>query len=276
MSQSVAIIADSVGPSGVRITTFQLKFPRFLLAQLNTHRAFSRSARSSRAVPTAKLIEEVLTDPVVPDLWGKNRPGMKSIENVSLAESVMAKDDWLEGRDRAADTAKRLAFYGIHKQLINRVLEPYLYANVVLTATDFDNFFHLRCHHDAQPEMQSLALAMARAYRDGKPAPLPRDGWHLPYVTEAEQDDLRSPELSMARCARVSYRPFDGGEPDREADLDLAAKLAASAHWSPAEHQGIAMMSSSYRSANFRGWHQYRVGLMPEPVPFDFDSLDKV
>ena len=74
----VKVIADSISESGKRITTFQLKYPRFIHSEVMTHRVFSRNASSSRAIPVKKMIEQVRNNPAMPIHWGANQSGMQA------------------------------------------------------------------------------------------------------------------------------------------------------------------------------------------------------
>jgi thymidylate synthase ThyX len=237
----------------------QITFPRFLLPEFNTHRVFSRNFRSSRAVPIAKLIEEVRDNPYEPAQWLKNKPGMQATEPMSAFEAAESRIAWQNGANLAADTAERLLKVGTHKQWANRVLEPYLYVHGVVTATDWDNFFELRDHPDAQPEIQALAKAIKAAFQDSKPQLLQPGQWHMPFVDAAVEvvdviHHLRNVvqinptderilkvfiKLSVARCARTSYLTHEGTKPTIEKDLELYDRLvgARPLHASPAEHQ---------------------------------------
>lgn len=274
MSYEVAIIADSISPARARITTFQLKYPRMVHAEVMTHRMFSRNASSTRAIPTAKMIEWVQCDPAMPVYWGKNQKGMQATEELSVAKQASAGFEWLRARDRAVEHAKGLMDLGIHKQIASRILEPWAHINVVLTATSFDNFFALRCHPAAMPEIQVLAVKMARAYRDNTPNCLDPGEWHLPYVTVQERTKFYSDDqrlaFSVARCARVSYRTFEGNVPDPEADIRLHDQLRDNGHWSPFEHQASALTWPNDRSGNLAGWDQYRQ-VLPKGVHKSFD-----
>lgn len=263
----VKIIADSISPAGKRLTTMQLKYPRFLLAQLNTHRVFSRSTASSRAIPTLKLLEQVELEPVLPEFWGKNQAGMQAESEIDPAEVEAALQIWQQAAQSAANHVRELLKYGVHKQLVNRLLEPFLHAQTVVTATEWDNFFQLRCHHDSQPEMQVLACAMRDAMNASKPD---ETMYHLPYITQEDKDwadrrvrhgyewyDLLAP-MSAARCARVSYLKHDGQKSDVQTDVAFANKLEAARHLSPFEHQAKALRSPEERSGNFFGWEQQR------------------
>jgi thymidylate synthase ThyX len=254
------VLADSMNPAGSRLTTLEVKCPRFILAEINTHRTFSRNARSSRAVPTAKLVAEVRADPVIPITWGRNRKGMSAGEELSPTDRDAATFAWKRAAHQATENAEWLAARGAHKQHVNRVLEPFMWAYVVISATDWANFYAQRLANDAQPEMQALALAMGRAMLASEPAPLAWGEWHLPYVWPDEMDAISPGCLSAARCARVSYAPFDTDKPDCNSDQTLANRLMNDGHWSPFEHQAYASQANADRiRSNFGpGWVQYR------------------
>src|SRR4051794_25900622 len=188
MSYDVQIVADSVGPNGARITTFQLRYPRMVHAEFLTHRAISRNASSTRAIPTAKMIEWIEQDPAMPVYWGKNQKGMQATEELPPETISESEWVWLHARDVAIRGAKSLMAKGVHKQIASRILEPWAHINVVATATDWSNFFALRCHKAAMPEIQKLAVMMARAYRDSKPRQLWSGEYHLPYVEDFERN----------------------------------------------------------------------------------------
>lgn len=263
------IVADSVAPSGVRLTTFVLTYPRFIHAEFMTHRVFSRNASSSRAIPVKKSIQMVKDNPVIPLAFTKNQKGMQGGEALDAAAHDAAVKAWLEGRDRAVEIAEKLADLEVHKQYANRVLEPYATITVVVTATDWDNFFALRCHPMAQPEICLLATLMWESYSLGKPEELRAGSWHLPFVSNIEPlDDDGAVKCSVARCARVSYLNHEGKKPSFQEDLQLYDRLLGSAplHASPAEHQAMASIDPNTRSGNFRGWIQYRKTLKNENV----------
>jgi thymidylate synthase ThyX len=292
MSTEVTILADSVAGHGARITTYQLKFPRLILAQFNTHRALSRNASSTRAIPTAKMIEWVKNDPAVPIYWGSNKKGMQAGEELAIGPRAECMGEWLWARDRAIESAEFMLNEGLHKQIASRVLDPFAYVNVVATATmgGWMNFFNLRCRHAAQPEIQRPAVMMARAYRDSVPTLLRDNEWHLPYVTEEEKGVLSSCRdsltrrdinarllrLSVARCARNSYLTHDGKPTTTKADLALASDLQGSGHWSPFEHQATPAAWGHFKSANFVGWYQYRQEFQNQNrTSFDFTTLEQ-
>lgn len=251
----VDVIADSVSRYGDRITTLQCTFPRFLLPEFNTHRAFSRNSASSRARSVQKTIQEVSEAPFVPWHWPSERPGMAGGESVDGAAQINSECSWLTSCNKALECAQDLVDEGVHKSIVNRLLEPFMWHTVVVTATDWDGFFaqRLALLEDgtpaAEPHFYDLARKMRRALDESKPAEVPVGNWHLPYVSVAELDKLaNTPELgpwwlettiklSVARCAGVSYLNQDARRP-WEKDLALYDRLRAAnpPHWSPFEH----------------------------------------
>jgi hypothetical protein len=275
MPIQVKILADSISPQGRRLTTFQYQAHRWILAEINTHKMISKNARSSRAVPNAKLIEEVRNDPALPVFWGKNKTGMVAVEEMLEHEARHAEDIWRKASYSAITHATHLANIGLHKQTVNRLLEPFMWAYGVLTATDWGNFFALRTAPDAQPEFKALADQMLAAYEASQPKLLIHYEWHLPYVTEAEYQTHSLETLKMlsaARVARVSYKPFDGDD-SVEKELSRAKLLIGGGHWSPFEHQGtpdyvdgvtiwngenVPAWEQPHLHGNFHGWIQLR------------------
>jgi len=261
MATEAKIIADSIHGEH-RLTTMQLKFPRFILAEFNTHRQFSRNASSSRAIPTKKIMETVRNDPAEPVYWGRNQPGMQAEEELSLEEIGYAQGTWHAARREALVYANYLVGQGVHKQIVNRILEPWMWAHVVVTATEWENFYALRTDKAAQPEMRALALAMLAVHNASEPVVRDEFEWHLPYVNNDEKNILgleNALKCSVARCARVSYLNHDGTKPDPGKDLELHDRLKTSGHVSPFEHQARPFSGDgSDAEANFRGWVQYR------------------
>lgn len=259
------VIADTVAPHGVRITTLEVCFHRWILPEFNTHRVFSRNFRSSRAVPVKKLIEEVRNNPAMPVHWGKNQPGMQAneehkaviaLQGVGLGTKEVA---WLEAALNAAEIAENFDDAGYHKQIVNRLLEPFLYTYGVVTSTEWDNFFALRDHPDAQPEIRLLAQKMREAIDQSTPREATA---HIPYADTPDWT-IKNLWQSVARCARVSVKPFDEDNPSTiEKDRELYAKLLTSnpAHASPFEHQAISLPYAEdyHKWRNFRGWQQHR------------------
>ncbi len=257
------VIADSVSEVGKRITTLQLVYPRFIHAEFMTHRVFSRNASSSRAIPVAKMIEQVRTNPAMPIHWGKNQAGMQAREELTGVQLAIVRDEWKEAAYQAAEIAESMMNQGAHKQIANRILEPFQHIHVVVTATEFDNFFALRDHPDAQPEIRQLAICMKNAMAGSVQRVLKEEEWHLPYILDDEHDALPVEDLckiSAARCARVSYLKHDGTSPDVAEDLALFTKLVGSVpiHASPVEHQASPLNDPEAHSGNLKGWLQYR------------------
>lgn len=256
------IIADSMSVDGIRLTTMQLKYHRFIHSEFMTHRVFSRNASSSRAIPVSKMIDQVRNDPAMPVYWGKNQAGMQAKESFSDSESVGLMQQWKRSATQAAHFAESLNATGIHKQTVNRILEPYQWIHVVVTATEWENFFVLRDHADAQPEIQQLAKAMRKAMDESKPIYLRFGEWHLPYITHEDRESLllnQMKKVSAARCARVSYLKHDNTSPSLDDDLYLFDHLAGGKpmHASPLEHQATPLEHKRW-CRNFHGWQQFR------------------
>jgi hypothetical protein len=307
---SAKIIADSISAEGIRLTTMQLRYPRFIHAELMTHRVFSRNARSSRAVPVEKMIQEVIDDPVIPIHWGAAQKGMQAYAESSAPISLLSphtqlyyevsnEKAWLKARDSVVDIALAFNKAGYAKQVINRLIEPWLHIDTLVSATEWANWFALRDHEAAEPHIQVLAREMKAAMADSKPIKCIPGAWHLPYVDygrdaplarewlreklmsqdgDSIQDTLIS--LSVARCARISYTPFDG-DGKIESELRRYDLLVGShpLHASPAEHQAtpdqatydpdrgerIGWLAPSLHG-NFKGWIQFRKTLPGECV----------
>lgn len=284
MTISAKIVADSVSPHGIRLTTMQLRYPRFIHSEFMTHRVFSRNASSSRAIPVAKMIEDLRRDPAMPIYWGSNKPGMQAGEELDGQDLRDAQNYWLDAMNLAINEAEKLVELGLHKQIANRILEPWAHINVVVTATDWANFFALRAHEDAQPEIRALTLSMAAAMSDSTPNHLVPGQWHLPYVNQETLDTIGGTSLpwletarkvSVSRCARVSYFTHDGRDTSIEEDTALYDRLLVSEplHASPAEHQATPDRIAYQRGwgckefhGNLRGWIQFRKTLEGEFV----------
>ena len=288
------IILDSVGPNGARLTTFELSYPRMVHAELMTHRMFSRNSASSRAIPTEKLLGRIEEDPVMPVWWGKNQSGMQAREALTGDALALARAKWLLGRDEAVGRARLLAVVGLHKQIANRVVEPWMFITVIVTATEWGNFFALRDHADAQPELAACATKAHKLYKEHEPQKLRSGQWHLPFVTGNDEQQLRvdgfkSDDLCLiatGRCARVSYLTHDGVR-DPAADVALAKeRILPSGHMSPFEHVAQALTMIEWNvvareaadawvaqrvpPGNFWGWLQLRKTITNE---HDFSQL---
>lgn len=260
MTISAKVIEDSISAGCPRLITMELKYPRFIHSEFMTHRVFSRNASSSRAIPIEKMIQSVLDDAAMPVEWGSNKPGMQAGSQINCREE--AADRWLLARDEAVHHARRLHGLGLHKQIVNRVLEPFAHITVVVTSTEWDNFFALRRHDDADPTIRALADAMWIAQISSTPRKLTLGDAHLPYLNDSERNHMYCQRLSAARCARVSYLTHDGTVPSVEEDLALYHRLVGSApmHASPLEHQATpdGQRDNKHHWGNLRGWVQYR------------------
>lgn len=260
---SAKVVADSIS-DGKRLTTMELNYHRYIHSEFMTHRMFSRNASSSRAIPVAKMVEQVQKSPATPIHWGKNQPGMQARK---VIDGDYGYYNWREAASNMARKARLLdVVKGYHKQVVNRLLEPFQFIRVVVTATEWDNFFALRDHPDAQPEIQELARVMKQAMAESDADELYHGSWHLPYVDLygkgwGELKQFHEPEeaairCSAARCARVSYMKHNGDSPSIEDDLELHDKLVTRPytdkrgnyfsksdpiHASPAEHQATPM-----------------------------------
>ena len=263
MTTTAKVLCDSLNPKGVRLTTLELYFPRFILAQLNTYGMFSRNAQSSRAIPVARLIQMVKDDPVVPS-FGENQKGMVAGGPLDERTIRAARIAWFGAMEYAIEAADRLLSLNVHKEAVNRLLEPFAHIRVILSATQWNNFFRQRLAHDAQPEMQALARSIKEAMDASTPRQLKAGEWHLPLIDERDAgmsiDDLV--KLSTARCARVSYLTHDGKR-DPSADFALYDFLKEHLHLSPFEHPAKAMNDTAMH-AKFKGFRQHRADIPGE------------
>jgi hypothetical protein len=289
MAYEAKIILDSVGPNGARLTTFELSYPRIVHAELLTHRVLSRNSASSRAIPTERLLGRIEEDPVFPVWWGKNQSGMAAREELTDFALREARRVWLEAVMSGVRYACELGNLGLHKQVANRAAELGMFITVVVTATEFDNFFALRDHAAAQPELADVAGKAHRLWQKSEPQRLSAGMWHLPYVTGYDghilgygPDDIC--RISIGRCAAVSYLNHDKRDPP--ADLARVDKLAAAGHMSPFEHVAQALTEEQWvvystelaagwverrvPMGNLWGWRQYRKGLKNE---HDFSKI---
>jgi len=261
---------------------------------------FSRNASSSRAIPVAKMIESIEKDPALPIHWGKNQSGMQAREEITDVRKGNCESIWQCAMEDAIGWVENMIEQGLHKQVANRLLEPWMHIDVVCTATDYNNFFALRHHHMAQPEIAELARQMWELYRNSSPWRMEDGEWHLPYTDRIYNSEktmnivrhyaihqnlpghLINRELevmkrvSVANCARVSYAKHgvikvdgeDGYSEALDKDLKLYDRLVGHhpIHASPAEHQAMAVSDPNVRSGNLRGWIQLRKTLPDENI----------
>lgn len=304
---SAKVICDSISPQQKRLTTFELRYPKFIHGEFMTHRVISRNASSSRAIPVAKLIQEVRDDATraAPVYWGAEQKGMQSGEELTGENLIMAKAEWREAAFQAALSAEIMIRRGVHKSIVNRLLEPFSHINVVATATEWDNFFGLRLDAAAEPTMRALAVAMWQAYNESTPCLLQPGQWHVPYTDESDIETIKRErwlingptgdpvtdgliKISVGRTARVSYNDFEtNARSTIESNLGLHDRLlgAQPLHASPAEHQATPdeeafnlsingrrdfVSNRRYLWGNLIAWCQYRKMLPYEacaPLP---------
>ena len=284
------------------IITLRGRYPRVIHPEVLTHRKFGRNARSSRAVPVKKMIQEIQNTPFIPWHWGKNQKGMQARtecnepvlvnwdDEIGHVEYKSRKDAWLEARNHAVRIADGFNQAGYHKQIVNRLLEPFMWIDVLITATSWDNFFWLRDQADAEPHLQNWAQLAHQAIQEAQVEALEPEQWHLPYITQRDRQhayelledkekrivDLLLCKISAARCARISYKPFDSDQPDLIKDLALFEKLVGSdrLHASPCEHQAMVdprptlIQINQPQMGNLDpGWIQFRKLLRGEEGP---------
>lgn len=292
MKIEAKIITDSINKStSDRLTTFILKFPRIVLSEFNTHRAISKNSASSRAIPYKKMLKMVKEEPFIPIYFQEDHSGMQGTKNITGVKLKIVKWLWLLGRDFVVVSSYLLHKFKVTKQLCNRILEPFMWHTVIASATEWENFFALRAHKDAQPEIRVLAELMLEEYNKSIPEikiPVTKVGaclylantgriqyglqevlndqkdWHIPYKDRMPEglsmfDRLR---VAIARCARTSYLTFDG-EMNIEKDFDIYNKLTAGVlHASPFEHVAFPIEESKF-VGNYKGWVQFRK-LLPQ------------
>lgn len=259
------VLEASRTPDGSKLTTLEVFMPRIILAEFNTHRVFSRNVSSSRAIPVLTMLRNLKRNAFTPTYWGKNQKGMQAKDELSGWSLFKAKFWWAFAIKVNVFITKRLHGSGLHKQLANRWIEPAVYVKAVVSATEFANFLELRAHEDAQPEIIDLALKVREALFSANYRTLSEDrghhsGWHLPYITTHERETLPLDQLlksSVARCARTSYMPQEGGRVNYVKERATYTSLVVSVprHSSPAEHPAcIAFLAEG----NFNGFTQLR------------------
>lgn len=250
---------------GKVLSTLLLRYPRWIHAELMTHRVFSRNAASSRAIPVPKLIRDMFRDPAHPLHWGRNMKGMQAAEQLSGLRLLVVKALWYAAMFIAGSIAYFMHLCGAHKQVVNRLLEPFSHITVLVSSTEWENFLELRDHKDAEPHIQMLAREIRDCLDDeSKIQHLHVGDWHLPFVTNDDwaeaydfirhanyvypnPDEPRTAsdiaihnlkKLSVARCASTSYKTVDGFDMTLEKAVQIYDKLVTSKpiHASPTEH----------------------------------------
>lgn len=277
------IVCDSIGPHGIRLTTMEMMGWQASHPDFMTHRMFSRNAASTRAIPAHIWRDQVIHDPFLPLFWDRNQPGMQGyLGQLDGVDLEIAQTLWNMARRESVNAHRTITEQpegkGLHKQVANRLLMPFMGILKVVTGIEsaWANYFHLRCHHAAQKEEAVQAFAAAEAYFASTPIRMPAGGLHLPYVNQSEvtrwgkEWALRH---SSARCARVSY--MRQNEVDYEAEERIYARLTnpntpreydpeEPVHGSPMEHPAECLEEAE-PSGNFVGWRQHR-----KQVPGEF------
>lgn len=298
MGFEARILADSISPRGKRLVTQLWKYPRPIHSEIMTHRMWSKNSASSRAIPTAQLIRMVNDDPWIPDYIGKNQKGMAPGEELTDSERNEAVRTWLGAKENAVRTAEHLLSLGVHKGVVNRVLEPWMWITIVASATELPNLYALRLDKMAEPHFQHITRMSKQAIDASTPRKLEAGQWHMPFIYEEDYSLITDyvakkigqyglveagllgevPEhtvkiaqealikVSVGRCARVSYLTHEGKR-DVSEDVRLHDDLVVKRplHASPAEHVAQALDTLEW-SGNFQGWRQYRKTLAHENI----------
>ena len=306
------VICDSISEQGIRLTTFEIEYPRIVMSEFNTHRSVSKNSSSSRAIPVSKMLEHTKNINLKPIYFGSKKSGMQAGDELDGNDLINAKLFWEAALFDAVTWATELDELGVAKEVANRLVEPFQLVKVVCTATDWDNFFNLRLHPDSDPNICMLAYKMYEAMQESKPIELKAGEWHLPYVNVgskfgyiADQTILTLEEAikySAASCASVSYRTDNMTLEKADKIFDMLIK-AEVVHSSPLEHcatpvkpkfnelgkvrvncsepqsweEGITHMNKQGQlcSGNLRGFVQYR-HLLPNNTDWEFDFEDRM
>lgn len=271
------VICDSISESGKRITTFELEYPRYIHCELLTHRMLSKNCSSSRAIPIEKMLGYIENNMAVPVYLGRNKSGMQAVEEIELKDEALSV--WKDSFYQVEDSVNDLLDLKVHKQIANRLTEPYQMMKVVVTATEWDNFFNLRIDKDAQPELVMLADKMFNAMQGSMPKTLKVGQWHLPYVeVEADSDSSRCEyfiydkdetesetngymykiglpledaiKISVASCAAVSYRTENMTLAKADKIFDMLIN-AETLHSSPFEHVAKPIIDEDLYSVDY-------------------------
>lgn len=273
MTAKVSILADSIGHDSPRLLTIQAEYARFIHPEVLRHRPMSHSVASSRAIPTRRLLRRVLDNPAEPISWGRNQAGMQAGDELEGWRLAATRGAWHGAKWAALGCAWIAMKAGAHKQVVNRIIEPWTHTVEIVTATEeaWKNFFKLRIHGAADPTIHDLAIRIRSHVRSSIPDLLDTGSWHLPLVTKEERANFSveiTRRISAARCARVSYLNHDKSKPQIGTDLELADRLMRDHHWSPFEHQATPDIMFSVPApggwkepqlhGNLTGWVQFR------------------
>jgi thymidylate synthase ThyX len=251
---SCTVIADSLSITN-RMVTLELEYPRFIHSELMTHRMLSKNAASSRAIPIKKMHETITEKTAMPVHWGKNQPGMSAKEEVDDLVKQGAEGVWNSARDAMLSHSTVMSDMGLHKQIANRITEPFQLMKTVISGTEWANLIWLRHHPDAQPEFYDLADCIVKCLQQSESMLIVSGEWHTPYVhrfrdidgvlqyldSNGEKLSVEDAiKVSASCCAQVSYRRNDDS---LEKAKDIFARLIDSKpiHASPIEHQATPM-----------------------------------
>jgi thymidylate synthase ThyX len=275
MAFKCEVLADSISDTQQyhRLTTMELTYPRIIHSEVLTHRRFSRNSASSRAIPVDKMLRMVEDEPFIPIHWGAAQSGMQASHEVDMDIRARAGARWLIARDNAVIAARKLHNMGLHKQVINRIVEPFMWITVIVSGTEsaWANFFALRIHQMAEPHIKQIACMAKAAYLKSEPKVLQYQDWHLPLFGMPGDEEVKRedrPKVSAARCARVSYLTHDGRR-DVEEDLKLFHRLKDEKpmHASALEHPAMVAPTIQGENGNYQpGWVQFRKMFRNEAV----------
>lgn len=264
----VKVLADSISPTGQRLITLELTYWRAIHAEVLKHRMLASNSRSSRARPITSMIDEARNNTWGPNHWTLNQPGMVGKEITDEYTKSLYRNMWMSYAEdickkieNQINMSKYLQGPQLHKQVFNRLLEPYTSISQVISGTEWKNFFNLRISEFAEPNMRDLAVAIQEAMNNSNPTELSYGEYHLPYISDEDRsnysiDDLKL--ISTARCARVSYAPFNNEKANPSKDLALAKSLLTNHHMSAFEHIATPVGKHKYIENPFIGWNQYR------------------
>ncbi len=317
MAFAAKVVLDSINPDRQRLISVLATYPRFVHAEVMTHRDRARNAASSRAIPwkakRKRMVNEsegeyaanmaegglptfttncmyrmIQEDPVIPIKWGAEQSGMQTGGEIPEELRPKAREIWLKSMASQVDFADQLAQLGVHKSLCNRLTEPFMWITVLMSATEWKNFFRLRCHPDAEVHFQKIAGMIREEIAKSEPKRLGIFEWHTPFVDDEEKKEIEGAyrnghlnvpielssldcikRISAGRCARLSYLTHEGKR-DWNLDIGLATKLIVRPddvlHASPLEH--VARSSDRHmHSGPFVGWFQFRKEFQNENMP---------
>ena len=287
MGVSVKVVADSLSPDGVRLTSLELVIHRFTLAEWNTHRKFSRNSASSRAIPVETMIQRVRADPAWPLVWPCEQPGMSGgaeLRGMDLNDAEqLFHDVW-------SFTTQRIGLYlenhpdkatRLHKSLVNRLIEPFMWHTMLITSTEWENFYRQRCAPTAMPEFRIPAEMVRDAIEASDPVEMDWFEWHTPYiglnVDDAVLEILDRLRVSVGRCARTSYLTHDG-QRDVAKDIQLYEDtLAKYGHWSPLEHVAVCL-PARWEEPHFGNFDEpwYQMRQLVERSNGEFTAVEEV